>query len=425
MNQPFKVVSLTHTKAPLAIREVLALAEPACRQLLCTLRDEWALRDVLVLSTCNRTEIYYSAGQDLSPSIISVLCRQKGIADGARYAAYFTAITDAELAARHLLEVAMGLDAQVVGDQQISHQVKQAYQWSVDADAAGPFLHRLLHTAFFTHKRVEQETAFRDGAASTSYATLELVERLTGHLAAPRILIVGLGDIGTEVGRHFGSSRRFSHVTVTNRTRAKADELARAYGFEVLDFADLAQGIQAADVVVSSLAAPVPGITRELVGQLTVLSHKFFVDLSVPRSIEAAVEDVPGILLYTLDNVQSATSVVLERRLAAIPQVRLIIEESLAGLREWAEDALVSPTIQKLKNALEQLRQEELGRVRKRISPEEADLVDEITRSFVQKVLKQPVLQLKAACKRGETGPMMELLAVLFDLESQPAVPVA
>ena len=421
MNQRFKVVSISHQHVPLAIRELLALDEPACRALLLVISQELGLADVLVLSTCNRTEVYYSDIRDQSAAIIGELARLKNIPDGAAVSAWFTNITSAPAAVRHLFEVAMGLDAQVVGDQQISHQVKQAYQWSADADAAGPFLHRLLHTVFFTHKRVRQETGFCDGAASVSYAALQLVEDLTAHLPSPRVLLVGAGTFGADVARYFGASDRFAHVTLCNRTRNQADALAAECGLQVLAFADLARGIQAADVVVCSVAASAPIITRPLLETQAVLSHKFLVDLSMPRSIAAEVETVPGVLLYSLDAIQSKASAALEHRLAAVPQVRAIIAESMADLQDWSEEMEVSPTIQKLKNALEQLRQEEMNRFGKNLSPAETRLLDDITKSLVQKVLKQPVLHLKAACKRGEPGQLVAVLSELFNLQRQPA----
>ena len=424
MNQRFKVVSLTHQKAPLAVRELAALDEPTCRALLLVISQELGLADVLVLSTCNRTEVYYSDIRDQSAAIIGELARLKNLPDSASISAWFTNITSAQAAVRHLFEVAMGLDAQVVGDQQISHQVKQAYQWSAEADAAGPFLHQLLHMVFFTHKRVRQETGFCDGAASVSYAALQLVEDLTAHLARPRVLLVGAGDFGADVARHFGASTRFAPITLCNRTRDKAEVLAAEGGLVVLDFADLAHGIRDADVVISCVAAPTPLITPDLLAQAAVLSHKYLLDLSMPRSIAAEVEDVPGVLLYSLDAIQSKASAALEHRLAAVPQVRAIIAESMADLQDWSEEREVSPTIQKLKNALEQLRQEEMKRFGKNLSPAETRLLDDITKSLMQKVLKQPVLQLKAACKRGEPGQLVTLLSELFDLQRQP-VPVA
>ena len=420
MNQRFKVVSLTHQHAPLAIRELVALNEPACRTLLLAVSQKLELTDVLVLSTCNRTEVYYSADQDQSAGILRELAELKQLANSTSISAYFTSITSAKAAVQHLFEVAMGLDAQVVGDQQISHQVKQAYQWSVEANAAGPLLHRLLHTVFFTHKRVRQETGFCDGAASVSYAALQLVEDLTAHLASPRVLLLGAGSFGADVARHFGASSRFAHVTVCNRTRAKADALAAECGLHVLDFADLARGLQEADVVVSSVAAGAPIITPALLDSRAVLSHKFLVDLAMPRSVAAGVENVPGVLLYPLDAIQSKVSAALAQRLAAVPQVRAIIAESTAGLQDWSEKMEVSPTIQRLKNALEQLRQEEMHRFGKNLSPAETRLLNDITKSLMQKVLKQPVLHLKAACKRGDPGQLVEVLSELFALERQP-----
>ncbi|GGG44058.1 glutamyl-tRNA reductase [Hymenobacter glacieicola] len=422
MLHPFKAVSLSFKKAPLEIRELIALDEAACRRFLHTLHHELALTDLLVLSTCNRTEVYYSAERDQSPAIIEALGQLKHLPEVAEYFPYFDILDQHTDAVRHLFEVSMGLDAQVVGDMQISNQVKQAYQWSADADAAGPFLHRLLHTIFFTNKRVQQETSFRDGAASTSYAALELVEELTADMANPRVLVVGLGEIGADVCRHFGDSKLFQDVTICNRTRSKADELAQECGLKVIDFESLVPGLKDADIIISSIARDEPFFTRDMVERLDVLSYKFFIDLSVPRSIATDVEQVPGVLVYNIDAIHSKASAALERRLAAVPQVRAIIEESMIGLQDWTKEMMVSPTIQKLKNALEQIRLEEMDRFQKKMSPEEAKRMDDITRSLMQKILKQPVLQLKAACKRGEADQLIDVLTDLFDLERQPDV---
>ncbi|UOR04774.1 glutamyl-tRNA reductase [Hymenobacter aerilatus] len=421
MLHPFKAVSLSYKKAPLEIRELIALDEAACRRFLHTLHHDLHLQDLLVLSTCNRTEVYYAADRDQSPAIIEALAQLKQLPDATAYYAYFDILDTYEDAVQHLFEVSMGLAAQVVGDLQISNQVKMAYQYSADADAAGPFLHRLLHTIFFTNKRVQQETAFRDGAASTSYAALELVEELTTDIANPRVLVVGLGEIGADVCRHLGDSRQFSDVTICNRTRHKAEQLAAECGVKVLDFENLTQGLREADVVISSIARDTPFFTRELVAHMDVLSYKFFIDLSVPRSIEAEVETVPGVLVYNIDAIHSKTSAALEQRLAAVPQVRAIIAESIASLGDWAKEMMVSPIIQKIKGALETLRQEELERHLKKATPEEAKRLEDVTRSLMNKVLKQHVLQLKAACKRDNADQLVDALTELFDLENQPA----
>ncbi|MBJ6109091.1 glutamyl-tRNA reductase [Hymenobacter sp. BT523] len=417
MSHPFKAVSLSFKKAPLAIRELLSLDEAACRRFLHTLHNELGLSDLLVLSTCNRTEVYYAAEDDRSREIILALGHLKDRADIGQFLPYFDLLTEADAAVQHLFEVAMGLDAQVVGDLQISNQVKTAYQWAADADAAGPFLHRLLHTVFFTNKRVQTETSFRDGAASVSYAALELVEELTADVANPNVLVVGLGEIGADVCRHLAASKAFGTITLCNRTRSKAESLAEECGMSIVDFENLVPALKEADVIISSINRAEPFFTKELVQHLDVLSFKFFIDLSVPRSIAADVEQVPGVLVYNIDAIQSKASAALEMRLAAVPQVRAIIAESIAGLSEWSKEMMVSPIIQRVKASLEQLRQEELDRFQKKATPAESKLLDEATRSLMQKVLKQHVLQLKAACKRDDAGQLVELLGELFDLE--------
>ena len=423
MSHPFKAVSLSFKKAPLAVRELLALDQPNCRRLLDILRQELSLNDLLVLSTCNRTEIYYADEADRSREILVALADLKGRVDLNTFLPYFELLNTAEAATAHLFEVAMGLDAQVVGDQQISHQVKTAYQWSADADAAGPFLHRLLHTIFFTSKRVQTETGFRAGAASVSYAALEMVEELTADIANPKVLVVGLGEIGSDVCRHLADRKGFGEVVLCNRTRARAEALAaECGGLRIVEFEDLTAALREADVVISSINRPDPFFTRELVANLDVLSYKFFIDLSVPRSIAADVEQVPGVLVYNIDAIQSKASAALENRLAAVPQVRRIIAESLAGLEDWTKEMLVSPIIQKMKASLEQLRQEELDRYQKKATAAESKLLDEATKSLMQKVLKQHVLHLKSACKREEADKLVELLGELFDLEAQPEI---
>ncbi|GAB2463956.1 glutamyl-tRNA reductase [Hymenobacter qilianensis] len=418
MKQSFKAVSLSYKKAPLAIRELLTLDEATCCRLLHTLHHHLGLSDVLVLSTCNRTEIYYTADTDNSAAIVEALGDLKEM-DASSYSSYFTVLNSATAAVQHLFEVALGLDAQVVGDMQISSQVKRAYQRSTEANVAGPFLHRLLHTVFAANKRVQQETAFRDGAASTSYATLELVQELTANIPQPRVLIVGLGEIGADICRHFGKSKRFAEVTICNRTPAAAQALATECGLQVLDFAHLTQGLQAADVVISAIATPSPFFTRELLDSLTILSPKFFIDLSVPRSIAAAAEQVPGVLVYNIDAIQNKASEALARRVAAVSHVREIIAESMADLHEWSRNLQVSPVIQKLKTTLEQLRQQELNRFGKNMSPAEVSRLDDATKALTQKFLKLPVVQLKAACQRGEADQLVAMLTELFALEDE------
>ncbi|TLU95939.1 glutamyl-tRNA reductase [Dyadobacter sediminis] len=415
MYNQFKSISLSHRNAPLAVREQLALNEAEAKGIMLRLKDFFDVSDVLAVSTCNRTEIYYSSAADLNNDIIKLLLIEKGIADIDTFNQYFEKFSDGDSAVRHLFQVATGLQSQVVGDMQIPNQIKHAYQWSADLNMAGPFLHRLLHTIFFANKRVAQETFFRDGAASVSYAAVELLE---GLMPNPKVLIVGLGEVGTDVCRNL-AQKQGMEVSIINRTKSKAEQLGAELGFRVAEFSDVEAEISRADIIVSSIVRDEPFFSKEMMVRLRGMSFKYFIDLSVPRSVSPEVEEIPGVMLYTIDSVRSKADAALHRRLEAVPHVREIIHEAMLEFNDWSREMIVSPTIQKLKGALEQIRKEELTRFTKNLSESEMEKVDRITTSMMQKILKLPVLQLKAACKRGEAETLIDVLNDLFNLEKE------
>ncbi len=414
----FKAVSLSYKNTPLEIRELISLDQDACRELLERLKNYEDIHDLLVLSTCNRTEVYYSSGIDYGFNIIADILELKKISFQAHYQDYFEQIHEHTQAVEHLFDVAMGLDSQVVGDMQITNQVKQAYQLSADLNLAGPFLHRLLHTIFFTNKRVVQETPFRSGAASTSYAAVELTEELASEIQNPKVLILGIGEIGADVCRNLRDSF-IEDIVVINRTWEKAQALAEEGNAQARPFEEVQQAVKEADVIICSIARQDPFLTKELIAQQEILSFKYLIDLAVPRSIEPAVEELPGVLLYNIDQIQNKASEALQKRLASIPDVKAIVQQSIEEFGEWSKEMEVSPTIQKLKKALEQIRQEELSRFSKKLNDHETALVNKITQSMMQKILKLPALQLKAACKRGEADTLIDVLNDLFNLENE------
>lgn len=420
MNISFKAVTLSYKSAPLHIRESIALDEQTIKRLMNFLKEFTDMSDVLVLSTCNRTEVYYSSDKNHFEEIVKLIGIEKGLDNMQDFKPYFNSIDNSFEAVKYLFRVSMGLEAQVVGDMQIANQVKRAYQQSADLGLAGPYLHRLMHTIFFTNKRVVQETSFRDGAASVSYAAAELVEELASEIVNPRILVLGLGEIGEDVCRNL-VNRPFKNIAVCNRTLSKAETLAAECNFELASFDHVLEEIKNADVIVSSLGLGHAFITKEMVSQFEILSYKYFIDLSVPRNVEPEVEEIPGALVYNIDTIENRASEALEKRIAAIPQVESIIDEVLEEFKDWTKEMEVSPTIHKLMNALENIRQEELARFVKDLNEEESQKVERITKSMMQKIIKLPVLQLKAACKRGEAETLIDVLNNLFDLEKQPS----
>ena len=195
--------------------------------------------------------------------------------------------------------------------------------------------------------------------------------------------------------------------------------MASDRAFRLADFENLEEELKRADVIISSVMIDKPLITKELMERVGVLSFKYFIDLSVPRSVADDMEDIAGVLVYNIDTLRVRADEALRLRLEAIPHVERVIEEAILGFNDWSREMVVSPTINKLKNALEQIRKEEVARHLKNLTAEESERIEKITMSIVQKIMKSPVLNLKAACKRGDAEQLVDVINDLFDLEKQ------
>lgn len=421
MHNSFKSISLSYKNASVEIRGLLSLDNDECKTVLDNIKTLTDIPEAIVLSTCNRTEIYYNSEQSKEDELIKIIGLSKGLTKITDYKDHFNIINDHNGAINHLFEVSMGLDAQVIGDIQISGQVKNAYQIAADMETAGPFLHRLMHSIFFTNKRIVQETAFRDGAASVSYAAVELAEELSSTFVDPKVLVLGLGEMGIDVSRNLKSSD-IKNITVSNRTESKAIEIAQELEVNHLSFNNVLSTIQNYDVIISGLSVKDPFINTNNFKEDQVGALKYLIDLGIPRTIDSDLENIPGVALFNIDQIQAKTTETVQKRIDSIPEVRQIISEAVTEFGEWSKEMEVSPTIQKLKNALETIRQEEIDRYTKSISDAEAKMVEKVTKGMMQKIIKLPVLQLKAACKRGEAETLVDVLNELFDLESKNPV---
>jgi glutamyl-tRNA reductase len=416
MSSGFQALVVTHKQAAIEERELVALNPAQCQSLLRSIADLTAASDLLILSTCNRTEFYYTAPESLQAQILTLLRLQKALPESSLAPQAFRHISDPHATCRHLTRVALGLESQIPGDLQIIHQVKEAYQWSADAGTAGPFLHRLLHTIFFANKRVVTETSFRTGAASVSYAAQELAEELLPLGPESRVLILGVGEMGANLAQNL-AREGYANITIVNRTLANAQALANRIGAQAASLADLPELIADAHAIISCISAPEPVITSVLLKSRNPTQRLLAIDLSLPRAIAPEIESNPAVLLYNLDELSLKATQALSQRMAQTPLVEAIANETVADFESWAQQAQISPTIQRFKQALEHIRQEELARYLKNLTPHEADLLDRITGSLVQKIIKLPALELKAACLRGNASELSESLASLFHLD--------
>ncbi|MFN0049399.1 MAG: glutamyl-tRNA reductase [Cytophagales bacterium] len=417
-----KAISLTFTNTPIGIRELFSFDEQGCKTLLLNLREKFDLNEVLVVSTCNRTEVYYVSEVDINAPLIAYLIENTEVGKQGDLASYFSRIVDNNTAVKYLFEVSAGLHAQIVGDIQIAGQIKDAYQWSADLNMAGAFLHRLMHSIFYTNKKITQETSFRDGAASISYAATELIDDVLQSNRNARILLIGAGEIGEDTAKNLFSFG-FANIVICNRTFSKAEELASKIAtdikLQILPFELLLSHIKYFDVIISAVQVEAPIIDKVKLADLQVYSHKYFVDLAVPRSIDADIESLAGVILYNIEDLSKKTTQAQQKRIDSIPHVESIIEESVYDFLNWSKEMEVSPTIHKIKSALETIRTDELKRFQKQLTENELKMVETITKNMMQKIIKLPVVHLKAACKRGEQDVLIDVLNELFDLENQ------
>lgn len=412
----FRAVSVNHSCAPIEVREQLAFNRDDTRAFLLRLKESLGVGEAILLSTCNRTEFYWNDSSVDPHLVVRFLAGYKGV-KSENVASYFQIFDDPEGAVQHLYRVGIGLESQVLGDLQIISQVKDAYQACVDVEMAGPFLHRLLHGIFFANKRVVQETQFRSGSASVSYATKELVEDLISNRDSS-ILVIGLGDIGTAAIKNLIEAR-FTNISVCNRTLSHALDFANEYPVNVIPYEEWERSIPSNEVVISAVSGEILKIDqRHLQPNGT---YQYFIDLGLPRSISPSIEELPGILLFNLDQIDQKVSKALGLRMEAIPSVEKILSDVLSDFYEWLNEIQVSPVIHQIKNSLEQIRREEMARFLRKATDEQHKLADELTKSMMQRIMKTHVVQLKAACKRGESEQLVEVLNQLFSMGNEIA----
>ena len=395
MTQPtLAVVAVTHRQAGVAARSALAVAHHDVPRLLARLRALDGVREVAVVATCNRTEVYLVA--DRVSAAVARVCAiepwRRGSSPG-HADRYDTVIGTA--AAEHVLRVACGLDSAILGDGQILGQVRQAYATARAARSTGPLLNRLFETALRAGKRARHETGLGRGATTTSSAAVEMVARLAGPLAERHVLVVGAGETAKLAALHLARLRP-AHVIVANRTRAHAEAIAARVGGTAIDLTGLPAALVRADVVVSATSRQGTVISADLVRQVMAARWErplLAVDLAMPCDIEALAGLVPGVTLLNLDRVQADASTNLALRQASVPQVETIVAEEARAFEAWRRGAVAADVIRALRARVDAARLRALERSRR--TDLDHDALDRQTQRLMNRLLHPTVLRLK------------------------------
>lgn len=412
-----RVVSISHKKADISIRGKFSFSEPEVSTFLKQLKEILGICEAVLVSTCNRTEVFYVSDRiEDDQQVVKLLCVSKGIGVYENYTSYFD-FYQADEALIYLFSMAVGLKSQVLGDIQILGQVKQAYNLSVNADMAGTYLHRLMHTIFFTHKKINQETTFKQGAASVAYNALKIMEDHFDGSLNHKVLVVGAGQMGTDICRNL-SKLGYTDITVTNRTFEKALDLASECNIKAVPSDRLDVDILKYNIVFMAVSRNTPLYQISKFNQSEV---SLILDVSSPKSVRNDTSNL-DVKLYNIDDIGLLTKHTMDARTEAIPQVESIIKESVAEFKVWLKETSFTPSIKKFKETLEDLRTQALIPYIKNVDEEQSQIIDDVTKKIVQKIIQLPVLQLKNACQRGNAEALSESLNELFNLEYNQAV---
>jgi glutamyl-tRNA reductase len=422
---PLFVAGLSHKNAPVGLREQLAVEEDKLREVLLDLQSADVLREVVVLSTCNRVEVYgvAEAPGEARAAAFRHLCRHRGVELGAVESLLYTHL-EAD-AVHHAFRVAASLDSMMVGEPQILGQVKDAFALAQACETVGPHLHPLFSQAFSVAKRVRTETEIARHAVSVSFAAVELAKKIFDGLAGRAVLLVGAGKMSELAAKHLVEQGAFP-VYVTNRTWARAQDLARALAGTAVPWDELATALASVDIVVTSTGAPEPVVTRAMVTRAMQGRRGrslFFIDIAVPRDVEPGVDVLDSVYRYDIDDLKQVVDANLRERAREAQRAEALVEREVGKFLTRQGDSEVIPTIVSLRGRLEEIR---LGEVRKTLarlpdaSPETRAAIEALSSAIVNKILHAPITKLRESSRAGAGRSWLDLVHELFGLGRRP-----
>ena len=417
-----QLVGVNHKTAPIAVRERLAIPEWKLEEATRKLLEFGGIAECVVFSTCNRVEFVVSSDNRVA---LDRFLREYLLTDASQIREHLYEYHGDDVV-RHVFRVAASLDSMIVGEPQILGQVKQAYNVGKAVGSVQTNLDALLSRAMSVAKRVRTETAIGSSAVSVASVAVELAKKIFGSLQGRNVYIVGAGKMSELAARHL-RGHGAGAIFVSNRTHERAQQMAERVGGNAIHFDQLYDTANQADIVITSTGAP-HAIFRREHGELFMQRRKnrpmFFIDIAVPRDVDAAMSHVDGIFVYDIDDLQQVVETNVSDRGREAERAELLIEEEVARFRRRIQSLDAVPTIVALQNRMEQIRQAELERLRAKfgnLSPEQYAAIDNLTRSIVNKIVHPPIAALKSVSGSEQLLATAELLRNMFGLEDEAA----
>ena len=414
-------VGVNYKTAPVEIREKVAFPLDLIPNSLKILRSITDVSEAIILSTCNRSEIYV-VGQNLpkrDEPILSFLQRTFNISQDESLPYLYR--YHEERAVRHLFNVASGIDSMVIGEAQILGQVKQAIQIAEKHETAGSVLHRLFRSAIEVGKRGRNESSIGENSSSVSHAAILLAKRIFASLEDRTALVIGAGDTGRLTVKCL-SKEGLKNIYVASRNIERAEKLAEEFNGNVIPYDKIYEHLWKADIVISSTSAPHLVLPHKTVQHAITRRRNapmFLIDLAMPRDIDPTVNRIENVYLYDLDDLEETVAKENKERETAIAKVKQFIEEELVSFFTWYHSLGAVPIIKALREQVEEIRQVETGKFLLKfphLSLKERAALEALTKGIINKVVHRPLVQLKEYANEPEGWKHIETVKALFGL---------
>ena len=417
---PIHMIGTSHHATPVAIRERFAFgaaeAEAALRQLLAR-----GAREAVLLSTCNRTELYLAGGDEAIESGLELLAAHAGLEP--IEAQQYLMVRSGDACVDHLFRVVSGMDSLVVGEAQIQGQVKQAYDIAAHTRAerkiVGAGLARLFQSALAVGGRIRSETGLGTGSASVPGAAVSLSKKVLGRLRGKRVLVIGAGHMSALVLKHL-EGEDVAAITVVSRTRATAEHLAQRFNARSAVIAELPLLLASSDLVITATACPTTILNvATMRAALRYAQHSLcLIDIALPRDVDPRVGDLDNVFLFDIDDLRKIVTENLARRQLNWPLAEQLISAGVEEYRMWYDARTAVPLIKRLRDEAEHVRLREVEKALKgleHLSPAERQKIEQLSQQLINKVLHGPTVRLREAAAAEDGAAVLAAARYLFE----------
>jgi glutamyl-tRNA reductase len=415
------LIGANHKTAPVELREKLSFSQEETLIALELLKQNNDIKESLIFSTCNRTEILYlpASGEKIN-KIIEFISIQRDIDISEFKNALYIYKNDDAIS--HIFKVASSLDSMVVGEPQILGQIKEAYRTAVHSKASGVLLNRLMHKTFSVAKKVRKETGIGDNAVSISYAAIELANKIFSDLSQKSVMLLGAGEMAELAVEHL-LSNRVKKILVANRTFKNAMALAQKFKGQALKFEERQDALQDVDIIISSTGATDYVLTKKQVQQaMKKRRHKtlFFIDIAVPRDIDPNINKISNAYVYDIDDLKNIVESNIDQRGKERVKAQRFIDEAVVKFRTWLESLAIVPTIKALNGKMESIVKMEYHKTMaglNHLSQQDIAAIKRMTQAIATRTMHDPILFLRNSGDHRDDNLYLNITRQLFNLD--------